>query len=180
MLDQTFELLITNQRALYEETGRLGARPTANLIGFQAGQPRVSVSCAPSSQRDMVERFSAAGMLLSSLEVDEACLIMGDEWAELVLHQDDLPLPADGYAAAVVAGRCPRGVVHAYQYDRAAGRIHWAARVELRRSLTESLWAVVLAPQCLAGGALTGNVADVVAINQRFGNEVLVFERSPG
>jgi hypothetical protein len=96
LLDQTFELLIANQRGLYEGTGRIGARPTANLIGFQAGEPLVSVSSAPSSQRGMVEQFTAAAMLLSSLEVDEACLIVGDEWAEVVLHQDDLSLPADG------------------------------------------------------------------------------------
>lgn len=179
MQDHTFQEAVANQRMLYERTGRIGARPSINLVGLRSERPCVSVSCCPSSPVDMINKVAAATMVLSSLEVDEACLAVGDEWAELVLHPDDLQLPADGYAAVVVAGGRPRGVVRPYRYDRAAGRIHWAPSRDLCLSLSESLWAERLAPQALKGGTgrkLTRRVADVVAFNQELDNEVLILD----
>lgn len=182
MKHRIFDQLVAAQRKLYEQTGRTSARPSANLIGIRADQPCVSVSSSPSSYRDMVDRFAAAGMVLSALGVDEACLTVGDEWAEAVLHSDDLALHADGYAAVIVAGSRPRGVVRPYQYDRAAGRIRWASSSRLRLSITKSLWAEVLAPQALVDGIRTaGSVnpfTDVMVFNQDMGNEVLVLDET--
>lgn len=183
MKDRMFDELVANQQMLYEQTGRTGARPSANLIGIRADQPFVSVSVCPSSHRDMVNKFAAAGLVLSTMDVDEACLVVGDEWAEAVLHSDDLGLPADGYAAVIVAGARPRGVVRPYEYDRGAGRIHWASSSPLRLSITTSLWAEVLAPQALGDGIRVAGpmslVAEIVALNEALGNEVLVLEQTP-
>ena len=184
MNDETFNTLVANQHSLYELQGRIGARPAANFIGFRAGLPCVSVSCSPLSVPDMVDKFTAAAMVLASLQADEACLAVGDEWAETVLHPDELPVPADGYAAVVVAGHRPRGVVRPYAYDRGAGKLSWGPPARVRLSLNKGMWGEILAPQCLGdeapGRRYTSAVAEVVALNEELGNDVLVLNEVAG